>query len=156
MINVAETLNELLEMTSYEAGLKERISRLRARLSDAARSRWEEEGAAPSWKRAGVGMASWLVPEPRPVVVDDTAWLAYVRDRSPDDVETLERVRPNILTAIVDRCDQRGDNLVDPETGEVVPGVEFRASAPHLLVKLDPEAKAAAVAQALDDLGEAS
>jgi len=151
-MNVKSTLDELLEVTAYKAGAEARIAHLRSLLAEEAFRRFDEEEAAPTWKAKGSGTVRLDVPDAKPVVVDDDAWLEHVRQVSPDDVVVSYRVRENVLVAIVDRCERVGDRLGDPETGEVIPGVEYRQSAPRLVVTLDPARKAAAIAEALEDV----
>lgn len=151
-MKVAQILDTLLDLTADEVRTKARIAHLRSLLAEEAARKTEEEGAAPSWNAPKLGKVRWDLPEAKPVVVDDEAWLEYVRSISPEDVVAYYRVRENVLTAIVDRFERMGDHLGDPETGVVIPGVEYRQSAPRLVITLDPARKAAAIAEALDDL----
>lgn len=148
-MNVKLLLEELLQATADKAGADARIGHLRSILSDEALRRYDEEEAAPTWKSKGAGTVRLDVPDEKPTVVDDDAWLAYVREVSPDDVVVSYRVRENVLPAIAARCQRVGDQMGDPETGEIIPGVEFRKSPPRLVVTLDPSRKRAAVAEAL-------
>ncbi len=151
-MNVKETLDQLLEATAYKAGAEARIAHLRSLLAEEAFRRYDEEEAAPTWKAKGSGSVRLDVPDEKPMIVDDEAWLEFVRRTSPDDVVASYRVRENVLTAVVDRCERAGVQVVDPETGELIPGVEYRQSPPRLVVTLDPSRKSAAVAEALEDV----
>lgn len=71
----------------------------------------------------------------RPAVVDRAAFLAWVRKAHPEQiVETVDpRYETRLLHAMV-----AIDNACDPDTGEVVPGVEICQGEPYISVRPDP------------------
>ncbi|MFD9222034.1 hypothetical protein ACFWDI_18930 [Streptomyces sp. NPDC060064] len=71
--------------------------------------------------------------KPAAVVVDDEAFLAWVRKVSPDEIHTrlVTEVRPAYRTSVLAQMTAAGvPRVVDTETGELhdVPGVEVRAT----------------------------
>mgnify|MGYP003575017864 CR=1 FL=1 len=68
---------------------------VREALGNEARTELEDNGMAPTWRTPGGGVTlscgtnrSWVS------VHDESAWLKWCKEREPDQVEILERVRP--------------------------------------------------------------
>jgi hypothetical protein len=79
-----------------------------------------------------VGTCSVTVPKPAAQVVDDEAFLAWVRETAPSEVTSrvVTEVRPAYRAGLLAEMTAAGSAEVpDRETGEVlpVPGVEVRA-----------------------------
>lgn len=83
-----------------------------------------------------VGVKSFATPfgsvtvaarDAKPMVTDDAAVLAYVAEAFPTEVETIRRVRPSFLTALLGRLEWDADHgqFIDTKSGEGVPGVEW-------------------------------
>ena len=72
----------------------------------------------------------WVTdPKARTVVEDSDAFLAWVREQHPDEVVMVPMVRPSYRDALI----KAGG--VDPETGEVVPGMAQTVGTPTMTVK---------------------
>ena len=72
----------------------------------------------------------WVTdPKARTVVEDSDAFLAWVREQHPDEVVMVPMVRPSYRDALIK------SGGVDPETGEVVPGMAQTVGAPTMTVK---------------------
>lgn len=67
----------------------------------------------------------------RPKVKDPDKFRAWVAGSHPDEIVTT--VRDTYARALLDSIAGTG-NAVDPDTGEVVPGVEFESGNPYLLI----------------------
>lgn len=182
-MDVRATLASLLDATAAKAAVEARIGVLRDRLDVEARRRWTEEGAAPTWKAAGLGSAAWEGADApaKPHVRDAAAFAGWLAQQRPAEVvatiaveadalaEALDALRfagvaasatvearPAYLAAYLptlalDLAEEGAElTAVDPATGEVVPGLGATRGAPRLVVRLDRERKAAAVAEAMD------
>ncbi|MER5221863.1 hypothetical protein [Streptomyces flaveus] len=61
-------------------------------------------------------------PQPTVVIADEHAFLAWVAENHPDEVETLTQVRPHWQREFFARLAGL-DAVTDPHTGEVIPGL---------------------------------
>ncbi|MEW1895962.1 hypothetical protein [Streptomyces albidoflavus] len=80
-----------------------------------------------------VAKVSLSDPKPEATVVDSEAFLAWVRENRPTEIErrVVTEVRPAFRTLLLGQITAAGvPDVVDPETGvvESVPGVEVRAT----------------------------
>lgn len=73
----------------------------------------------------GTPVATITLCEPRPAVVvrDEAAFLAWVEESYPSEVERTVRVRPAWQKAFLAGLDV-SEPVADPRTGEIVPGLE--------------------------------
>ena len=84
------------------------------------------------------------MPAPRPAVVDESAFVAYVQATSPHNVETVVTVRPAYQKVALDALVMGPDGLaVDPSTGEVVPGVAYRQGNPYISTRFEKDGRVA-------------
>lgn len=98
---------------------------LRRKLITEAEAEYIGEGMVPSWKLPGITV-SGSTTNPSVVVVDEPAFLAWVAERYPTEVETIRRVRPAWQGRFLDGVVERGNPPCDPQ-GEEIPGLEWRA-----------------------------
>lgn len=77
--------------------------------------------------RARLGKVTMTEPEVKPVVTDPDAFVKYVQDVRPDEIEPA--VRPAFQTALFQHLDKTGQ-LLDWD-GNAVPGVGFGSSTPQ-------------------------
>jgi hypothetical protein len=70
-----------------------------------------------------------------PVVTDEAAVLAWVRENRPEEI--VESVRPAFLDYLKGQARKHGEAVYEA-TGEIVPGVEMRVGAPSYLPQPDP------------------
>ena len=68
----------------------------------------------------------------KPVVVDEAAFQQWVANTRPQDIVTT--VRESARKQILDAAAKAGDP-VDPDTGEVIPGVQMHTGDPYLATK---------------------
>lgn len=70
-------------------------------------------GHEPGWKIEDDRLGSALVtePKPRPEIVDDPAWRAWVAESYPKRVATVERVNPDAIEDALARGDYRAELL---------------------------------------------
>lgn len=76
-----------------------------------------------------------------PAVHYDETFLAWVKENHPTEV--VEAVRPAFSKALLGRLEQAGDKFVDPNTGEVVPGIGERSKSEYISVRFKPEGREA-------------
>ena len=122
-------------------------------LADAARAEGEQARAelAEHMRQTGtervrvtdddgwdLGAVSLSRGRPSARVVDEIAFAAWVAQRYPSEI--VQSVRPAFAKRLLDEAAKLGDP-VDPQTGEVMPGVEVGQGEPHLTVRPSAEAK---------------
>ena len=87
-MNIAGILEYLLQATAQKTTAEAQIKALREVLEVEANRRLEVEGAAPSWKAAGLGTARLDgMGEPKAYVKDADSFSEWVRDNHPTEVE---------------------------------------------------------------------
>jgi hypothetical protein len=116
---------------------------LRSALADDAEAEFREQGTVPTWRLPGITV-SGSATHPSVSVVNEAAFLAWVRDRYPTEVEqmTVTRVRPVWQQMFLRGVAGRGDPPCD-EQGEHVPGLEWRPGGGFggVVLKADPLTK---------------
>lgn len=76
--------------------------------------------ALPGPDGTPVRIGTISLPKPTTTVtVDEAALLQWAREHMPHEVETVTRVRPATVRALVDQVRRYG-GLLDPDTGEVI------------------------------------
>ncbi len=94
-----------------------------------------------------VGYVTKSDPKSTATVVDESAFTEWVLATYPDEI--VPTVRTSFQTALLDGAEDAGIGVVvDGRTGEVIPGVEFRASASRVSVVPDSKNEAAMAALA--------
>jgi hypothetical protein len=76
-------------------------------------------------------------PRPTVVIADEHAFLAWVAENHPSEVETLTRVRPCWQREFLTRLACL-DPVTDPHTGEVIPGLAAAPAPPPRSFSLRP------------------
>lgn len=152
MPTIAQRIEELLELEGLLAGLEARKAKLREELKAIALERMTEDGAAPSWKAKGLGQVLLVAPDPAPAVADDLELAAWVSETAPTEV--IPTVRKAFLDALKATATLDGDKVVDGSTGEIIPGMRVHHRAPYLTVRLDADAKRAAIEVAAEAVGD--
>lgn len=93
-----------------------------------------------------VGKATWVTPEPAPVVADDTAFLAWVREHHRHQIKTelVVTVQPAFVKALLADMKAAGvARWVNQDTGEFqdVPGIKMQGRAPYQQMRQSPAEK---------------
>lgn len=91
-----------------------------------------------------VAKTSIVAPSRKPFVADESSLVDYVAINNPQEV--VQRVRDSFKRVFLERLVE-GPNgeAVDPDTGEIVPGVLFSASAPYVSTRFDKGGREAVV-----------
>lgn len=121
----------------------------RAMLDADAAAEYAEHGTAPTWRSPDFTVTA-AVKSGGPVVVDDAAFLRWVKVAHPDEVETLERVRPAFVTALLATASRLGEPC--DSDGTVVEGMGWRDGGEYSHIAVKPSASLRA---RLDDFGAA-
>lgn len=156
-MNRVERLQELLRLDGLIAAAKDRVSEHRVALSTEAGGEYEREGMAPTWRWPDLCTVILPISKETPVVTDAEALVDWCRERYPSELETFVRIRPAFQDALLRRGQPVGESVMDPATGEAIPGMGVRPGGipKALTIRATPEATAlfAAVGrQMLDDL----
>lgn len=130
----------------------------RAELERDARADLEANGAAPTWRIAGMCTVPLATTTAQVVVDDPAAYTRWLEQRYPTKVETLTRPLDAFDVAFRRTLAAGGDPPCDPATGELVPGLRFVAGGEPRGVSVRPEpgVKARMAAQARTLLGLSS
>lgn len=129
----------------------------RIALNAEATAEYEREGMAPTWRWPDIGTIILPVSKEAATVQNAAALVEWCSERYPTEVETLSQIRPAFQAALMKRAVIDGSSVVDPVTGEIMPGLAVRPGgiAKALTIRPTPDAEAlfAAVGrQMLDDL----
>jgi hypothetical protein len=118
----------------------------RAILDGQARAELERDGVAPTWRIPGLGTVPLALTSDSVDVVDEAAYVEWMRRRFPTEVETITRVRPAFDKALREAAAKRKASCDDQ--GELIPGLTFRPGGKPRGVSVRPSADATAAAAA--------
>lgn len=107
-------------LTAIRAGIDAAITEAKAEALALAESVGVDRFVTP-WGRVTVAKTA-----PK-VELDPAPFLSWVREHYPSEVETVVRVRPAFAKAFTERCVIVAGEVVDRETGEVVPFASITA-----------------------------
>ncbi len=171
-MNVGERLEELLEVQAQLDALEDKRRALRSELVQEAIQRWEEDGAAPTWRVPGLGTACLAgVDSTEVVVVDDKAYAEWASLVHPEAATIVLRIPVaaleggeidfgEVLAGVPVAMDLEVDPLLIKSLSKTavahdgllftkdgaVEGVKVVPKTPYLSVRLASEAKARAKA----------
>jgi hypothetical protein len=148
-VNRFEATREVLVLEAAAGQLRERAKTVRLQLDADARAELEEHGSAPTWRLADLGTWSLPVSKEAPTVTDDVALTGWVKQRYPSEI--VEVVNSAFFGALLRRLAVAGESVIDPLTGEVVPGLGVRPGGLPQTLRFKPNSDALAmVDQAAD------
>lgn len=138
-------------MTAHETALQILVLKiLRDRLAGAKNAADEEIHG--TWKvgdrnsgvlsdKTKIGSVTLAKGPTRSKVTDDDAFLAWVLENHPDEIEQVQitRVNPGFRERLLSFARQTGD-CVNPATGQPVPGIAVEQGEPYATPKLVPDA----------------
>jgi hypothetical protein len=125
-VNRTERLQEVLRLEGLAAAANARAKTFREELSAEARDELAREGSAPTWRMPDLATITLSVSKESPYVADEHQLLQWCKERHPGEVETVEQVRGAFRSKLLVDAIIDGEAVVDPATGEVVPGVGVR------------------------------
>jgi hypothetical protein len=145
---------QLAALDAYLKALKPVADRLRAKVTEEmGRNHDERKGA---FLPDGTKMASITRSDgSRKVLLDEAAALAWCKKQHPENVYTVESIRPAYLSLLLDVAGSLpvGSKGVDPSTGEELPFIEVQQGSPYVTVTGTKEGKARMSALALGFAG---
>jgi len=123
-MNRADVVRNVLIWEQVRDAANARAAEYRALLNADAVAEYEEQGTVPTWRMPDIATVSLPVSREKAAVNDENALLDWVKRRHPNQIET--RVRRGFLNVIDSTVLVDGGIVVDPETGEAVPGMVVR------------------------------
>lgn len=156
-MNRADRVSHILQLEALAAAARARALVMRSDLADEATTELEREGAAPTWRLPEIGTVSMPLSKETVVVADPAALLAWCQERHPEQIRQVAEIYPAALTALLDRAVPDAGVVLDPATGEIIPGLAVRPGGVPgaLTIRTERDAKAAyaaAGAHLLDQL----
>lgn len=147
-MNRAEMTRRVLLLEAAARQCKDRAAKVRADLDADAKAELEEQGTAPTW-RLDIGTWSLPVSKEAATITDGAVLVQWVKRRYPSEV--VEVVNPAFQSALLSRLSTAGEVVVDPATGEVVPGLGVRPGGVPQSLRFRPAGDAQAVADQAAD-----
>lgn len=87
-----------------------------------------------------VAKSTLITPNPKPVVSDEGAFIEWVETFRPDEI--VKTVRDSYKRVILERLASTPDGTaIDPDTGEVVPGVRFTTGATYVSTRFEKDGR---------------
>jgi hypothetical protein len=151
MTNRADVVKGVLVWEQVAASAMAKAAAFRDQLNADAVAELKEQGTAASWRLAGIGTASLPLTQEAAYISDMRALLAWVGERYPSEVEQIPQVRAAFQAALAKRLVVDGEAVVDPATGEVVPGYAVRAGGQPKSVAITAEASVKGVMRQIAD-----
>lgn len=142
-MNRAEMTRRVLLLEAAAAQINARAKLIRDDLNADAVAEYEEQGSAQTW-RFDLGTWSQGVSKEAAVITGPAEFVAWCKARYSDAV--VEQVVPAFQKALLGRLAPVGEEVVDPATGEVVPGLGVRSGGTPLTLRFKPNGDAQAVA----------
>lgn len=141
MTNPRETALALAVVTTIADAASERKDQLRAQLlhelntigADAVRAEFDGERIART---------TLIAPQAKVSVADEDGFTQWVAANYPTEVITTTSVRSAFKEFFLKGLEIVGDQIVDPKTGEVVPGVKARQGSPYVSTKFESDGRA--------------
>ena len=100
-----------------------------------------------------VSKSALISPTPRASVDDEGAFSAWVETSRPDEI--IKTVRESYKRVVLERLASTPDGIaIDPDTGEVVPGVHFSTGATYISTRFERDGRDAIVAAIRDGIIE--
>lgn len=125
-MNRKDVVRNVLIWEQVRDAAQARAAEYRKMLQADAVAELEEQGTVPTWRMPDIATVSLPVSREKPVVTDETALLEWVKRQYPTEVETLTRVRRGFLSVVDSKVVVDDGQAVDPQTGEIVPGMSVR------------------------------
>lgn len=92
-----------------------------------------------------IAKSAIVAPSRKPVVVNEQAFTAWVAENFATEIET--RVREAFKKVLLDRVIEADEQVaVDPETGEVIPGINFVSKSAYISTRFEKGGRDAVIA----------
>lgn len=151
----ADIVRNIVVLEQFAAEARRLRDEFRAKLVTDARAELTEHGSAPTWRMPDIATVSLAVTK-QSIVVDNSDILQqWVAHRHPSEIETqiVTKVRASFVTALLGSLKAADGAVIDPETGEVVPGLSVNEGGQAGPLSIRPEkALKAKVAAAVGEM----
>ena len=152
-MNRADAIKTIVWLDQLAAAAKTEAAKVRADVLADARAEFEEQGMAPTWRIPDIATVAASVTHASVYVEDEAAFVAWVGKRYPTEVETKTVVRAAWQTGFLTRAPGSHGLVADPDTGEVVPGLNVRRGGEFSGISIRPTPAAKEVFAALAEHG---
>ena len=136
---VRARFDHVLRLEGLATAAKAAADAARAELDEEARGEYRRTGAAPTWRMPEFGTATLPLSKETVAVADINALLGWCRVNAPEQIRTVEEVRPLFQMWLTQNCVVVDGAAVHPSTGEVVPGLTVRAGGQPRSLSFRPE-----------------
>lgn len=123
MSTKAQLIDEVMYLDALAAQITARSKQRRAELEEIARAEYEIEGVAPSWRHPN-GTVPLALSSARYDVTDRKAWIDWIAERYPMEIEEIIQVRPAFEKSLLESFAKQGEDACTDD-GEIPPGVTF-------------------------------
>jgi hypothetical protein len=126
-VNRQDRVKEIARREALASAWVKSAKELRAEVEAEALAEYEENGNGVTWTMRDLGKVTLPLSTEAPVISDVEALTKWAKIRHPENVETVEQVRAAFQTWLLQNAEIVADGVVmDPETGEVIPGMAVR------------------------------
>lgn len=126
-MNRADKVKEAARREALGAAWIAKGKELRVEVEADALAEYEREGNGVTWTFRDLGRVTLPLTTEAPVIADIDALLKWVKERHPENVETVEQVRAAFQKWLLENAQITEDGtVIDPETAEVIPGMGVR------------------------------
>ena len=87
-----------------------------------------------------IAKISLVMSKPKPMVIDEKAFLKFVKTFRPDEI--VEAIRDSYRKVWLERLSPHEDGAIDEETGEIFDFVKFSQTKPYISTRFQPEGRA--------------
>lgn len=150
-MNRADLTRQVLLFEQLAAAAKAKAAEARAELDQQAKTELETQGMAPTWRLPDVGTISLPVSQPSMYIADGNAFMDWLQRYQPAAVDHIRAVNPQWQAKLEKSFAIAGDVVVDPATGEVVPGYGVRQGGLPMALRIVPSGEARAMARVYAD-----
>lgn len=127
-MNRADLLKNVLLYAELAKAATAKGNTFRAQLDEQAKTEYAEQGTAPTWRLKDIGTVTLPVTQETVYLADRKALLEWVLGEEPSAIETVSTVQ--VATAYLTELEKRlvvvGEMVVDPASGQQVPGYAVR------------------------------
>lgn len=124
-LNRAEMAEQVAFYRALAAEAARKADQYEARFETAIGDEYRRERTAPTWRVPGFGAISGRVKHAAMKVSNAGDFLAWFKAHRPDDVETVERVKSTVTSAVLKGCHVNDDGVIVTAGGDEIAGVEY-------------------------------
>lgn len=146
-MNRADLTRQVLLFEQLAAAAKAKAAIARAELDVQAKAELETQGMAPTWRLPMVGTISLPVSQEQVYIADGNAFMDWLERHQPAAIDRIRAVNPQWQAKLEKTFEISGDVVVDPATGEVVPGYGVRRGGLPMALRIVPSGEAKAMAR---------